>query len=414
VTRAARSQATYSTAQVREDLARLQTALRAALSGVSSLAGSRPVDIVAALDIDLKLAWKLARIAQSGDPFAVVRHLPGIAGWRIALEAAHRSGASKASLDAAMSAFQRAISSGTAWAGDRKAFDIMAAGLAAGSDLRIDVEHRRQLYHGGSYVWGVRAQLAFRADILGPAKNRRMLDCATIRGFAGVERMRADTAWLVEAPFVVDDRGTKPATTRIEPLSPSAPAGRGVAQLGPHFLPEFCSDPLPGFRPTPGTTLPRTLELADNEVGTEGRFTLFHGSVLRHVQPARRSARHHGIFQLYKQRTPAERAVFDLAVHRSVIASDAQAEAILYSDLNVRPSNFVHLAKDRIPAGIAVENLGLGLRRARLDALPRHAEILALGFERLGWDPSEFHLFRVDAPYPPVPSTLALELPLKD
>ncbi|MEY3026047.1 MAG: hypothetical protein RLZZ238_944 [Planctomycetota bacterium] len=410
---AARVKQSVSTPSVRESLARLQAAVRDLMASVPNVAGSRPVDVMAALGIDLKLAWKLARIAQTGDPFAIVRHLPGSAGWRIATEAAKTAGAPQATVTRAGIAFEEAVSLGTAWAGDRKAFDIMAAGLAAGSDMRIDVEHRRQLYLGGSYVWGVRARAAVRVDILGPSQKKRTFDCATIRGFIDLERMRADTAWRLEAPFTVDDRGTKPVRAAIEPLQ-AGPASRGGAAAGPHILRDFSSKDLPELRPLPGTKTPRTLELADSEVGTEGRFTIFHGSVLRAVQPVKTSPRHHGIFQLSKQRTPVERTVFDLAVHRSLVNDDPSAEAILYSDLNSRQETYHHSSRDRIPAGLEVEALGSGLRRTRLADFDRYGDLLGMAFERLGWEPSEFQFFRVDAPYPPVPSTLALEMPLKD
>ncbi len=411
---ASRTKTTVSTAEVRDALAALQVAVREVMTAVPGVAGSRPVDVMAALGIDLKLAWKLARIAQSGDPFTVVRHLPGAAGWRIAMEAARTAGAPQAAVARSVRSFDDAVRLGTAWAGDRKGFDMMAAGLTAGSDLRIDVEQRRQLYLGGSYVWGVRARAAVRVDILGPSSTRNTLDCATLRGFIDVERMRADTPWRVEAPFVVDDRGTKPVAAKIEPLDSTDRTARGGAAAGPHFLRTYCSANLPDLRPIPGARSPRTLELADSEVGTEGRFTVFHGSVLRAVQPVKTSRRHHGIFQMSKQRTPVERTVFDVAIHRSLVGVEPAAEGILYSDLNARQDTFHHQSKDRIPAGLAVEHLGLGLRRARLDEHACHAEMLAFAFERLGWNPSEFHLLRVNAPFPPVPSTLAFEMPLKD
>ncbi len=413
--RAPKVDAAVSTSNVREDLARLQIAVRNMLAEVPSLPGSRPVEIAAALGIDLKLAWKVARIAQSGEPFGAVRHLPGAAGWRIAAEAAERAGATPATIALASAAFERAIASGAKWAGDRKAFDIMAAGLASRSDMRIDVEHRRQLYMGGSYVWGVRAQLALRIDILGPAKgSKRLLDCSTIRGFIGVDRMRSDASWHIESPFVLDDRGSRMVKTASEPLDGDARSARGAAAAGPHLLRDFCSPTLPDFRATAERGSPRTLELADNEVGTEGRFDVFHGSILRNVQSLQRSARHHGIFQLFKQRTPVARAVFDLAVHRSAIVDDSQAEGILYSDIHARTPTSHHGSKDGIPIGSAVEHLGVGLRRARLAEVERYAELLALGFSAPGWNPAEFVVFRIDVAYPPVPSTLALELPLRD
>ena len=138
---------------MREALAALQVAVRELMAAVPGVAGSRPVDVMAALSIDLKLAWKFARIAQSGDPFAIVRHLPGAAGWRIAMDAARTAGAPQASVARSARAFDDAVRLGTTWAGDRKGFDMMAAGLTAGSDLRID-------------AFDVRAARAHQVDVL--------------------------------------------------------------------------------------------------------------------------------------------------------------------------------------------------------------------------------------------------------
>ena len=397
-----------TTTHAREALVALQSAVREALATVPGIAGPRPVDLEAALGIDLKLAWKVARIAQSGDPFACVRHLPGAAGWRIALDAMTRAGANAPKVARAGSAFENAVETGTRWAGDRKAFDMMAAGLAAGSDMRIDVEHRRQLYLGGSYVWGVRARLALRIDILGPSARNGLLDCATLRGIVDLEHMRADAGWTLEAPFVVDDRGTKPVPSKLEALEGDPDA------RAPHLLADFSTAPLPALQPVAAMRHTNALELAESTVGTEGRLTLFQGSVVRSVQPVKTSRRHHGIFQLFKQRVPVERAVFEIVVHESLLGASPNPEAILYSDLNLPAGAFIHQAKDRIPAGIGVDSIGAANRRPKLAHYDRYAELLGHAFDRTGWNPAEYRIFRADAAYPPVPSTLALELPLAD
>lgn len=400
---------TVTTARVREALLALQAAARDALATVSALSGSRPVDVVAALGLDLKLAWKLARIAQSGDPFAAVRHLPGIAGWRIATGAMRAAGADAALVARADEAFEEVVRIGTAWAGDRRAFDMMAAGLASGSDLRIDVEHRRQLYLGGSYVWGVRARLALRVDVLGPAARRGTIDCATMRGFVDLERLRADAGWQFEVPVVIDDRGTRPQRCRCEPIEP---AGDGAGP--PAFLMRsFCSSPLPTLRPAAARG-PGAFELAASDVGVDGRMTLVQGSILRSVQPVKRSKRHHGIFQLFRQRTPAERTVFDLVVHESLLEESPKPEAILYGDLHLPAGAYLHKPTDRIPAGIDVEPLGAASRRLKLEGFDGYAGLVGAAFAATGWNPAEFRVFRTSAPYLPVPSTLALELPIAD
>jgi hypothetical protein len=397
-----------TTAHVRESLVQLQSAVREALASVPGIAGPRPVDLEAALGIDLKLAWKVARIAQSGDPFACVRHLPGAAGWRIALAAMTRAEANAGKIARAAAAFDAAVATGTRWAGDRKAFDMMAAGLASGSDMRIDVEHRRQLHLGGSYVWGLRARLSLRVDILGPGARKGLLDCATLRGIVDLEHMRADAGWVLEAPFVVDDRGTKPVPMTLEALD-GEPGARA-----PHILRDFSTAPLPALQPVAAMRHTQALELAESTVGTEGRLTILQGSVVRSVQPVKTSRRHHGIFQLFKQRVPVERTVFDLVVHRSLLGESPNPEAILYSDLNLPAGAFIHQAKDRIPAGIGVDALGPAHRRQKLAHYDRYAELLGHAFERTGWDPAEYRVFRAEAAYLPVPSTLALELPFAD
>ncbi|MEY2796341.1 MAG: hypothetical protein RIR10_2057, partial [Planctomycetota bacterium] len=355
----------------------------------------------------LKLAWKISRIAQSSDPFAAVRHLPGIAGWKIAMLAMERAGSPAARITAADAAFEEAIRLGTQWAGDRKAFDMMAAGLAAGSDLRIDVEHRRQLYLGGSYVWGVRARLALRFDVLGPANKKGLLDCATVRGFIDLERLRANAAWQFESPVVYDDRATKILDHRIEPIEPTS----DELPKGLPLLRSISSVPVPAFRPTTAPKGVAAFEIPETGVGVEGRFTIFQGSILRSVQPMRRSKQHSGIFQLFKQRTPVERAVFDLLVHESLLQDGHLPEAILYSDLHRTPDS-PHQPKDRLPAGLGVESLGVASRRLKLEGFDDYAKLSAKVFEATQWKPAEFRAFRVAAPYPPVPSTLVLEMEL--
>jgi len=396
-----------TTLRVREALLVLQTTVREAMAGAKQLEGGRPVDLVAAFGLDLKLAWKISRIAQSSDPFAAVRHLPGIAGWKIAMLAMERAGSPAARIAAADAAFEEAVRLGTQWAGDRKAFDMMAAGLAAGSDLRIDVEHRRQLYLGGSYVWGVRARLALRFDVLGPANKKGLLDCATVRGFIDLERLRANAAWQFESPVVYDDRATKILDHRIEPIEPTS----DELPKGLPLLRSISSVPVPAFRPTTAPKGVAAFEIPETGVGVEGRFTIFQGSILRSVQPMRRSKQHSGIFQLFKQRTPVERAVFDLLVHESLLQDGHLPEAILYSDLHRTPDS-PHQLKDRLPAGLGVESLGVASRRLKLEGFDDYAKLSAKVFEATQWKPAEFRAFRVAAPYPPVPSTLVLEMEL--
>ncbi len=74
----------------------------------------------------------------------------------------------------------------------------------------------------------------------------------------------------------------------------------------------------------------------------------------------------------------------------------------------------MHQPKDRIPAGIGVESLGPASKRQKLEGFEQYAQMSTQVFAATGWKPSEFRVFRVAAPYLPVPSTLVLEMQIAD
>ncbi len=400
-------------ASVREALHDLQSSTREVLDALSGLPGTRPVDLTARLSIDLKLAWKIARIAQSSDPFECVRHLPGNEGWSIWLDAAQREGASRAVTRAAAAAFDRALGSGLAWAGSRQAFTDLAAGLAQGGDTRLAIEQRKQLFQAAGHVWGMRAALAFRIDVAAPSKDGRMIDCATVRGFVDLERLRSGSAWRIESPMVIDDSGSKRAISAPERLDPS-----DRTRLPPFLLRDFCSSPLPALTAADLDGGRRALVLGDGAVGPESRMTIVQGALIRALQPLRVSPTDHGLFQAFRLRTAVEEQVFDFLIHRDLLAHGAEPEAILYGDLWRNPERRDgHETRDRLPFTVRMEELpqptGRGFGgRARLRRWSSYAAMLDSVMARTGWNPADFRHVRASVAYPPVPSSLIFELEL--
>ena len=66
----------------------LTTALEEVFKDCDSIDGMRPIDLARGLGVDMKLAWKASHLANAVEPFDAVRHLPGMAGMRILLDAA--------------------------------------------------------------------------------------------------------------------------------------------------------------------------------------------------------------------------------------------------------------------------------------------------------------------------------------
>ena len=100
------------------------------------------------------------------------------------------------------------------------------------------------------------------------------------------------------------------------------------------------------------------------------------------------------------------------AVHRSLLDDGVQPDATVYSDLNAAPERSVQYSLgDRLHCGVALTRLPKGVAGIRAEGVPLLASFLEDRMRALHWDPSEFVVFRAAVEYPPIPSSLALEMP---
>ena len=86
-------------------LERLRKVTSGLLESIPKLDPARPVDVANALGLDLKLAWRMFRLARATDPFEGVRHVPGAVGYRIWTEAAAAHAAPKSLVREAAEAY---------------------------------------------------------------------------------------------------------------------------------------------------------------------------------------------------------------------------------------------------------------------------------------------------------------------
>lgn len=390
---------------VRVALLDLKVATQELLAAVPHLPGFRPVDIEGALDIDLKLAWKLSHLAHAGDPFDAVRHLPGELAAEIVAKAAAKKGVPVAKTEAMMAALLRVQSLGIAWSGSKRAFGLLSANMATNADGRFAAERRKELFNGGMHVWGMRAASAFRVDVLHPAARGRTIDCLTLRGFADLERLRFDAAWRLDTPAVVDDRGRASRRSRLE-----RPIGAASASA-PYLIDELCSG---ASQPLERLTEDQCLHLLPGEVGRASAGTLVHGALVRNVQPRGSSREHSGLFQVFRLRTPCTMQEFVVGVHRSLVPEAVQPDAVVYGDLYGAPERRVpyHLG-DRLYCGATIQALA-AKSRWRIDGVVGVEGWVDRQLGALGWGWDELLWFRAAVTYPPVPSTLVVQMPHAD
>jgi hypothetical protein len=390
------------TPAVRLALLDLKLAVQQLLTAVPGLGGFRPVDVQGALGIHLKLAWKLSHLAHAGDPFDAVRHLPGELAGSIVSNAARQRGVPEDRIIAVARALNQVQELGIAWAGSKRAFGLLSANLASNADGRFAVERRKELFNGGMHVWGMRAQTSFRVDILHPAAKGSSVDCLTVRGFVELERLRHDATWLLDGPAVYNDHGTMSARSTIMP--PSGVEGTKA----PFLVPELCSEHLPTLDRVPGT---QTLQLAPGEVGRASAGTIVHAAVVENSQPRRRTKDYSGFFQVFRLRTPCESQRFIVAIHQSLIPTGVQPEAVMYSDLHGAPERRVpyHLG-DRLDISTEVDVLP-SRSKVRVPGVPNLDSWIKSQLSNLGWARGELIWFELTVSFPPIPTSLVMQMP---
>jgi hypothetical protein len=368
---------------------------------------TRPHELAKCLSIDMKLAWKVARVAHGSDPFMAVQHIPGTAAieaFRKAVASQNVPAARIAALETAVGEFERLID---VHAGDRATLEMMLLSYASEGRRRADLAHRKAAFLANSYLWGIQARTQLKVDFLYPAAEKGRLDIATLRGFVGLRRIRPNVPWVVARARVANDRGTVLNPRAREPLDPALDGPEGSA--GAPLLREFCSQPLPRFRRVGGSHGFLEDELVEGEVGKTGAVTCITGEVTRSVASYYRAEDNRQAALLVRMHTPCESLHFDLFVHEDLFGP-IEPELAVYSELQGGPPipPIEGRDRDRLVTGESVEYLGKGPSVVHTLQVPRYAEMIRYALGKLGWDGERFDVYRLEMQYPVIPTSVAM------
>ena len=387
-------------------IARFRHAVAAVVESVPA-EGRRSSDLADALGVDMNLAWRIGHLLGDTDPYSAARYVPGAPGFKTFLRAARRRDVSKGLIAAAQAAFGSFSELVQTHAGSRKAFNMLLAAHAQEDRVRADFEHRRQMFEGSSYVLGVQARTVLRLDILAPSTVPMMLDCATVRGFIDLRRLRPNVPWRVSQACSVDDAGDARVEFVREPLTQSE--HRQGAVEGAPLLAEFCSRPLPECRRVEAPHGAIEYELVEGAVGNTGLLTCVTGELIREIEPRYRTEDYSVNAQMFPLRTPSELAIFDVLMHRELFGRRTKPELFVYSDMFSDPVAPRYRDCDLLPVQEKVEYLGMGPDVLATSDVPRYVELARFTLKRCGWDAAKFDVYRVQMKYPPIPATMIIE-----
>ncbi|MBX3364382.1 MAG: hypothetical protein KF866_06405 [Phycisphaeraceae bacterium] len=384
------------------------SALTATLEG----GPTKPQELARLLKLDKSLAWKVHRIMQSNDPFAAARLVPGSAGVAILADAV-RKHTSDSLADAVTDAFEAFESLVERHAGDRGTFELLVSGFRPDGRNEIDISHRRNAFVGNSAILGLQSRLTNVLSILQPAEEESKLDMVKVGVVLNLRRLRPDVFAPVWRVRYHEGPDRKLLARRGEPLEPTLEvpgAGFGVPLLS-----KFSSDAIPPLR---AVNMPNGLvdvELTQGDVGDTGALTMVFAEVYRAMADryASEGDRHFDI--IHRPYIPTEVLVQDLFIRRGTFPR-VRPELAVYHMFDPALELGAPLPERyRLPMSIPVEHVGLGPAFFRSPDLPQYSALLTHVFGTVGWDASQFDLYRVRIPYPiqPSASVIRFELPFK-
>lgn len=385
-------------------------ALRGSIAEALTGVGADPHDpqsIGKALGFNKNLAWKLAKIVQADDPSVALSHMPGNPGIEIFVAGVQKAGASAALMTGLREAIEGYENLITVHCGDRATLDMLGSQLGREGRADRDEQHRKLLFQGGSYVWGAQVRVNLKLGVVGPGAGEGMLDFASVSGLIDFRRLRDGVSWIMAARQTHNDDGTEMATFPTEPIDARSNGPAGQTPL----MHDYCSTPLPELRRVAGAGHVR-YELPEGPVGNTGALTCVAGLIHRGIPcwrtPDNRWGEHSATSHI-----PAELMLVDLFFHKSLTFA-LKPEAMLVSELR-GPMAPALQHRQTLPLHEPLMDLGLGALPVATPEVPRYGAMVRSVFERMAWDPAEFHTFRVKIAYPAHPTTVLVryELPEK-
>lgn len=360
----------------------------------------QPQEIARRFGLDKTLTWKITRFVCDDDMLAAAVHLPGRSSVRNLVDAMVRGGAPEETGQIVLRAMDRFEELVRLHSGDRETFEVMLGSASSELARKRGEVARKQLYQGGSAVWGVKAHAHLSVHFVAPSKgDPDRLDLGVVCGFVGFRRLRPDVSWTVarRSTFIRD--GTPQPSPNISPMD------EALDRNDPPLLSRFCSRPLPELaqaRPMAGNIT--RFEIQPGPIGHNSEANCILGWIARsescrYASPGDEFGEH-----LVRLSTPVEVLYHDLYVHNDLDFA-MNPEPLVYSDLPGGPIYpYDGLEAGVLPVVDELVDLGVPPTLANSTDIRNYREMVAYAVERLGWRQSDFRGYRMRVRYPPFPA----------
>lgn len=384
--------------------------LRGSFSELIAAVGGNPQEPQALgrhCGLNKNLAWKVAKLVQADDPAVALQQIPGPGGISIFLKSMARMGASEALLAKARAAIQEYEELIKLHSGDRATLEMMGSALSSAGKQQRDEYHRKLLFQGGSYVWGAQVRVVLKVAVVGRGAADGLLDFASLSALIDFRRLRPEVTWTLATRRARHDDGSPMFPPGPEPLDP-----RCGGPDDPPLMLDFCSGPLPKLQKSEDETS-ISFELPPGPVGNTGALTCVSGTLQRNI-PYYRSPLNQWGEHTIQCSIPAQLLIVDLFMHSSFTFA-LPPELALFSELNAYASYPARGRNhDRLPLEETLQDLGESPLPRPTPEVANYGAMIQAGFDRTGWNPAEFHGYRVKIAYPTYPASLVLRYRLPE
>ncbi|MGD8454513.1 MAG: hypothetical protein PVJ57_22080 [Phycisphaerae bacterium] len=361
---------------------------------------TRACELHQTLQIDKVLGWRVYNVIRCSDPFAAARYVPGTSGVKIFLRAAQKRGVPPALTETATAALSDYQKLQRVHAGNRKRLDMLLAAHSDEGRAEVDIAHRRLAFEGNCYIWGASADVQFRTTFMGFSQTSGELDIATLGGLIGLQRLRPDVRWPLGKATCTNDAGEAIPAYTNEPIYDVQHPDETALKL-------FMSHPQPRIE-CRRTEQVLKWELLPGPVGKTGAVSCVTGEIMRRCGPIRRREGEASATYVTRVHTPAELLIVDHIVHRDLFGP-LQHSVSVYGGI----VDGTRGESDRVEVRETVQLLGSVDDLLHTPEIPRYTEMTGHVFERLGWDPGQFDIYRLRLEFPIMLSEVRLTHPLR-
>jgi hypothetical protein len=359
----------------------------------------------------MKLGWKVFKVLEASSDLAAAPFVPGPGNFetlRRKFGACGVDGVRLEALSAAEAGFEDVV---RRHAGDRRTFETMTSGAAAGAREAVSLEHRRAAYRAAVQVWGMRMESQMTHMLVRPcAVDPERVDIASMIMLSGLCRLRPGAAAAVFVNSVVTDDedgtrvyGVSRALADEEALPHAAPLG---------LVGGMCEGPVDEIEVSAVTEHLYSLRLPSSMVGlTEVMHltaaTRNDGAAYRY----RENASDTGSVTSFVQ-SPMVWQTVELALEGGVMG-EGEPWVSVYADRSGRLEHPREMREDmRVDCPCVVERVDRSMEAPSGVDARAYRERLGWFYDRLGADRARFSVYRVSVQYPSMLTRLVLRFPL--